>query len=276
MHIQTFFFGSLQIIANFEQVCSILGWLVAESQHAEGSVDLQVWNLLLPDLFSPTLCPDMAGSLPDQQAGPIHTCETSGRRVSIASFHLWRSPATEQLYLLFHFLLAILTTSFFFSPQKRNFHSCLYLSPPCSSSEVSNGTSCFAATCIPRPCHAYQKIVGLGTSLVVQWLRRCASAAGGVGLIPGQVTKVKVLHAVWCSQKKKKKLVWPFESYSCSGGLAPMPGLCRSACSLLAAPFHEGHFAVLCTLSSQIVFLSCGQFSVFSEISFSFLVLSCC
>ena len=46
----------------------------------------------------------------------------------------------------------------------------------------------------------------LGTSLAVQWLRLCASSAGGVGSIPGQGTKIP--HAVLCSQKiklKKKK-----------------------------------------------------------------------
>jgi len=35
----------------------------------------------------------------------------------------------------------------------------------------------------------------LGTSLVVQWLRFCASTAGGVG---------SILHAVWFSQNKKR------------------------------------------------------------------------
>ena len=32
----------------------------------------------------------------------------------MAALHLQRSPAAEQLYLLFHFLLTILATSFFF------------------------------------------------------------------------------------------------------------------------------------------------------------------
>ena len=40
------------------------------------------------------------------------------------------------------------------------------------------------------------------TSLVVQWLRLCASMAGGTGLIPGWGTKIP--HAAWHSQKKKK------------------------------------------------------------------------
>ena len=42
-----------------------------------------------------------------------------------------------------------------------------------------------------------------GTSLVVQWLRLCVSNARGVGLIPGQGTKIP--HAIQCGQKKKKK-----------------------------------------------------------------------
>ena len=38
-----------------------------------------------------------------------------------------------------------------------------------------------------------------GASLEGQWLRLCTSIAGGVGLIPGQQTKVP--HAAWHSQK---------------------------------------------------------------------------
>ena len=42
-----------------------------------------------------------------------------------------------------------------------------------------------------------------GTSLAVQWLRLRTPYTGGMGLIPGQGTKI--LHAAWCGQKKKKK-----------------------------------------------------------------------
>ena len=45
--------------------------------------------------------------------------------------------------------------------------------------------------------------MSVGTSLVVQWLRLRASTAGDAGSIPGWGTKI--LHAAWCSQKKKKK-----------------------------------------------------------------------
>ena len=38
------------------------------------------------------------------------------------------------------------------------------------------------------------------TSLAVQWLRLCASSAGGIGSIPGWGTKIP--HAVPCSQIK--------------------------------------------------------------------------
>jgi len=48
-----------------------------------------------------------------------------------------------------------------------------------------------------------RKIRTLGTSLVVQWLRLCASTARSTGLIPDAGTNV--LHALKCSQKKKKK-----------------------------------------------------------------------
>ena len=40
------------------------------------------------------------------------------------------------------------------------------------------------------------------TSLAVQRLRLCVSTAGGVGLIPGQGTKIP--HAAQCSQSKTK------------------------------------------------------------------------
>ena len=45
------------------------------------------------------------------------------------------------------------------------------------------------------------KIEVIWTSLEVQWLRLCASTAGGTGSIPGQGTKI--LHATRRSQKKK-------------------------------------------------------------------------
>ena len=41
------------------------------------------------------------------------------------------------------------------------------------------------------------------TSLVVQWLRLCASTAGGIGSIPGWGTKI--WHAVQSGQKEKEK-----------------------------------------------------------------------
>ena len=47
----------------------------------------------------------------------------------------------------------------------------------------------------------YVRISLLGTSLAVQWLRFCASNAGGMGSIPGGGTKIP--HAACHSQKKK-------------------------------------------------------------------------
>ena len=41
----------------------------------------------------------------------------------------------------------------------------------------------------------------LGNSLVAQWLRLCASNAGGTGLIPGQ--GIKIQHVLWPKKKKK-------------------------------------------------------------------------
>ena len=42
-----------------------------------------------------------------------------------------------------------------------------------------------------------------GTSLVAQWLRLCASTAGGAGLVPGQGAGIS--RARWCSQNNKNK-----------------------------------------------------------------------
>ena len=44
------------------------------------------------------------------------------------------------------------------------------------------------------------KLMGCGTSLVVQWLRFHGLGAGGMSSIPDQGTKI--LHAARCSQKK--------------------------------------------------------------------------
>ena len=49
----------------------------------------------------------------------------------------------------------------------------------------------------PKPPRA----LSVGTSLVGLWLRLCAPSAGGMGLIPGQGTKI--LHVAHCSKKKK-------------------------------------------------------------------------
>ena len=57
----------------------------------------------------------------------------------------------------------------------------------------------------------YFKFIGIkfprGTSLVVQWLRFCASIVGGVGSILGWGTKIP--RAAWCGQKIKKKKNFP-------------------------------------------------------------------
>ena len=37
---------------------------------------------------------------------------------------------------------------------------------------------------------------------MVQWLRFCASTAGGTGLIPGQGTKIP--HVSWCDKTNKQ------------------------------------------------------------------------
>ena len=52
----------------------------------------------------------------------------------------------------------------------------------------------------------------LPTSLVVQWLRLCASNAGGAGLIlPGQGTGIRMLSGT--AKKKKKKKLRPTSSF---------------------------------------------------------------
>ena len=41
--------------------------------------------------------------------------------------------------------------------------------------------------------------LGVGTYLVIQWLRLCTSNAGSVSLVPNQRTKIS--HAMWCGPK---------------------------------------------------------------------------
>ena len=46
---------------------------------------------------------------------------------------------------------------------------------------------------VPSTLRSFYHEIFSGTSLVIQWLRHCASTAGGTGLIPGWGTKI--LHA---------------------------------------------------------------------------------
>ena len=60
---------------------------------------------------------------------------------------------------------------------------------------------------VPRPTDASQlRNPNLGTSLVIQQLRLCASTARDTGLIPvgGRSSMLQILRAVWCGQKKMK------------------------------------------------------------------------
>lgn len=41
-----------------------------------------------------------------------------------------------------------------------------------------------------------------GNSTAVQWLGHCASISGAMGPIPGQGTKLKILQALQCGEKK--------------------------------------------------------------------------
>ena len=47
-----------------------------------------------------------------------------------------------------------------------------------------------------------EKVPGAGTSLVVQWLRRLASPAGGMGSIPGWGAKMLAHHMAWPKKHK--------------------------------------------------------------------------
>ena len=53
-------------------------------------------------------------------------------------------------------------------------------------------------------------VIKIGTSLAVQWLRLCASSAGGVGSIPGCGTKIP--HVTQCGPNKKTKTPNPQKS----------------------------------------------------------------
>ena len=54
---------------------------------------------------------------------------------------------------------------------------------------------------IPEPSPVAWKIGYLENSLSVQWLRLCASSAGGVGSIADKETKIP--HAAQCGQNNK-------------------------------------------------------------------------
>ena len=43
-----------------------------------------------------------------------------------------------------------------------------------------------------------------GNPLLAQWLRHCASNAGGTGLSPDWESKI--LHAVWCQKQTKRSI----------------------------------------------------------------------
>ena len=77
---------------------------------------------------------------------------------------------------------------------------CSHFSPHKEDSSFNNGrVTCsrltFLCVWIKRIYKSYW-----GTSLAVQWLRLCASNAGGIDSIPGQGTKIP--HALRCGQKK--------------------------------------------------------------------------
>ena len=60
------------------------------------------------------------------------------------------------------------------------------------------------------PVGAHSSNLNSGASLAVHWLRLCASKARGMGLIPGQRTKIPQME--WC-YKKKKSLKSPWQPF---------------------------------------------------------------
>ena len=78
------------------------------------------------------------------------------------------------------------------------------LAPPPKGSRQA-ALTCSFVQCLPGSCRVKGGSAGHGkeldsleTSLTVQWLRLCASTAGGAGLIHGQGTKIP--HAMWRDQ----------------------------------------------------------------------------
>ena len=62
-----------------------------------------------------------------------------------------------------------------------------------------------------------------GTSLEVQWLRLCASIAGGTVSIPGWGTEIP--HAVWCGPKKQNLLKVTQQASTWLARAVPLPGI---------------------------------------------------
>ena len=78
--------------------------------------------------------------------------------------------------------------------------NCTCFSCLCSSVTSTTLVKSLENTEKPR-AEVREEFCHFGTSLVVQWLRLCASNAGDMGSIPGQGTKIP--HA--CRARKKKK-----------------------------------------------------------------------
>ena len=77
-----------------------------------------------------------------------------------------------------------------------------------------------------------------GTSLAVQWLRICASTAGGTGSVPGWGTKIP--HAARCGQKKERNIKIKGEGT----GRATWPAALLKGRTLKPLGGHEGQGAV--------------------------------
>lgn len=136
---------------------------------------------------------------------------------------LWPLPGltahfliTRFFWLLWHscspaFILPVsFVTSFFLNAHVFEiliwFQFYLTLNFPCSVFLVlraSLSPSCSFHTLLhTQICVEFRVKISFGGFLVVQWLRLCASNAGGLGSIPGGETKTS--HATQCDQKKKK------------------------------------------------------------------------
>ena len=102
-----------------------------------------------------------------------------------------------------------------------------------------------------------KKTTTLWTNMAIQWLRLHVAPAGGACSIPGWGTRI--LHATWCSQRKKKSLLFSVQlGWLEDTSLSFSSLICSSVSSnLLLIPsgvFFSFSYCILCSVWLSLIF----------------------